>query len=62
MARRLGSSAARKSFAEPENAVLLAVKWQAALALAALRRTCGCLIMAVESCLGRLHRLRRRLA
>jgi DNA invertase Pin-like site-specific DNA recombinase len=45
----------RKSFAEPENAVLLAVKGQAALAPAALRRTCGRLIMAVESCLGQLH-------
>lgn len=65
MARRPGAHAARKSFAEPpgapENAVVLAIKGQAALAPAALRRTCDCLIMAVENCLGRLHQLRRRL-
>lgn len=66
MANRPALEAARKTFADItgalEDAALLASKAQAASSLVATRQSCDRLIVAVETCRGRLQRLRRRLA
>ena len=66
MANRPALEAACKTFADItgalEDAALLASEARAAPDQLAARKSCDCLIDAVETCLGRLHRLRRRLA
>ena len=66
MAKRHALEAARKTFADItgalEDAALLASEAQAAPNLVAARHSCDRLIAAVETCRGRLHDLRRRLA
>ena len=66
MAKRPALDAARKTFADItgalEDAALLASEAQAAPSLVAARQSCDRLIVAVETCRGRLQRLQRRLA
>ena len=66
MAKRHALEAARKTFADitgaPEDAALLAAEAQAAPNRVAAHQSSDRLIVAVETCLGRLHHLRRRLA
>ncbi len=65
MAKRPALDAVRKTFADItgllEDAALLASEAQAAPGLVAARHSCDRLIVAVETCRGRLHDLRRRL-
>jgi hypothetical protein len=65
MARRPALDAARRAFADIsgalEDAALLACEAQAAPNYDEVRQHCDRLVAAVEDCLGRLHRLRRRL-
>ncbi len=66
MAKRPALDAARKTFADItgllEDAALLASEAQATPSLVAARQSCDRLIVAVETCRGRLLNLRRRLA
>ena len=66
MAKRPALEAARKTFADItgllEDAALLASEAQAAPNLVAARQSCDRLIVAVETCRGRLQRLQRRIA
>ncbi|MEQ1611526.1 MAG: hypothetical protein ABL904_02140 [Hyphomicrobiaceae bacterium] len=66
MANRPTLEAVRKTFADItgalEDAALLASEAQAAPDQVAARKSCDRLIAAGETCLGRLHHLRRRLA
>ena len=65
MANRPKLEAARKTFADVtgalEDAALLASEAQAAPSLVAACQSCDRLIIAVETCRGRLDRLKRRL-
>ena len=66
MAKRPAMDAARKTFADItgllEDAALLASEAQAASSFVAARHSCDRLIVAVETCRGRLQRLQRRIA
>ena len=65
MARRSHLGAVRKTFADAtgtlEDAALAAAEAQAVSDFHAARQSCDRLIEAVETCLGRLRRLRRQL-
>ena len=65
MANRPKLEAARKTFADItgalEDAALLASEAQATSSLVAARYSCDRLIVAVETCRGRLDRFKRRL-
>ena len=65
MAKRPALEATHKAFAEItgalEDAALLTSEAQVAPGLVAARQSCDRLIVAVETCRGRLHDLRRRL-
>ena len=65
MAKRPALDAVCKTFADItgllEDAALLASEAQAAPSLVAARHSCDRLIVAVETCRGRLQRLQRRL-
>ena len=65
MARRSSLGAVRKTFADAtgmfEDAALLAAEAQAVSDFHSARQSCDRLIEAVETCLGRLRRLRRQL-
>ena len=65
MARRSRLGAVRKTFADAtgtlEDAALAAAEAQAVSDFHSARQSCDRLIEAVETCLGRLRRLRRQL-
>lgn len=65
MARPTRIETARKNLARLtgalEDAALIAAEGQAAPDIMDARQTCDRLIAELETCLGRLHRLRRRL-
>lgn len=65
MAKEVSVETVRRALAELtgalEDAALIAAEGQAARDITDARQTCDRLIAALETCLGRLHRLRRRL-